>query len=158
MRYGILIGIIVGAIGCGEVELAISPDAGDGAAGSAGTTGSAGANGGSTGSAGTGGSPACVADACNDCIGGVLTPKMNGTSCGEPSCTGSATSPFGGQYPTTANNYACRSGTCVKEQVNCPAQTCGCTNVGYIGCFMEGGPAECRCVTSGGAFCDKPLN
>jgi hypothetical protein len=63
MRYGIIIGIIVGLFGCGSVEPSLTPDAGgDGMAvvdGSAGRSGGAGASmagrGGTTGTAGQAG-------------------------------------------------------------------------------------------------------
>lgn len=66
MRYGLILGILVGLVGCGEVMESMTPDAGDGG-GTAGTGGSSqggagGGNGGSTagaGNAGTAGSTTC---------------------------------------------------------------------------------------------------
>ncbi len=142
MRYGIIIGIIVGMFGCGDVEVAM--DGGD-----AGST--AGASG--TGGGGSGGAD-CVPDACNTCVNGVKTPAPDGTVCAAPWCSGSATSPFGGTYATTASVPQCQSGACVTVQVYCPQQSCSCANVGYVGCFADPGPAGCRCVSSTGSFCD----
>jgi hypothetical protein len=165
MRYGIIIGIIVGLIGCGDVE-PIADGGGAGAAAGAagcgdvepiadggGAGAAAGAAGGGTGG-GTGGS-ACVPDACNTCVNGTKTPVKDGTVCAAPWCGGSATSPFGGVYPTTTYTPTCQAGACLTVQMVCDAQscTCGAVGVGYAGCFTDTGAATCKCVNANGNYC-----
>lgn len=76
MRYGLILGIVVGLFGCGEVMEATTPDAG--AAGMAGTGGSTGGAGSGSGgslagaagagaAAGAGGAPVCVENTRADC-------------------------------------------------------------------------------------------
>lgn len=139
MRYGIIIGIIVGMLGCGDVE-----PIGDGSAGSGGTTGMGGSGG-----------TDCVPDSCNTCVNGVKTPVTDGTSCGASWCGGSAVSPFGGTYATTVLASACQAGACVDTQITCQAAACNCGSVGvaYAGCFTDTGPAICKCVNAQGSYC-----
>lgn len=151
MRYGIIIGIIVGLVGCGEVE-----PIGDGGPGTAGTTGSSGTTGtgGVTGTGGTSGRPlgaGCVdngqcgsnicdaisstccdglPDACNTCVSGYKTPTKNGTVCGTGVCQGNS-------FMGVPINQRCQAGECVQ----------GADNNG-IACL--GGSAAC-CFTQGTA-------
>ncbi len=144
MRYGIIIGIIVGAIGCGEVTSV--DDAGD-----------IGGHGGGAmaGAGGSGGAGACTPDACNTCVDGKKTPVVDGTSCGAGWCGGSAVSPFGGTYATTVLSSVCQAGACTVTQTECSPQSCECgsVGVGYAGCFTDTGPATCKCVNTTGGFC-----
>jgi hypothetical protein len=64
------------------------------------------------------------ADICNTCIGGYLTPKKDGTSCGGGLCDGVA--PYVGERSCTATNYVCMNGVCSTTTVNCCVQN-GCT-------------------------------
>jgi len=145
MRVAMIVGIIVGMFGCGDVEPI--GDAGTGSAGAmAGTTGG--------GGGGAGGAD-CVPDACNTCVGGKKTPVEDGTVCAASSCAGSATSPFGGTYPNMVVTPTCHAGACAITQIECSPQSCDCGSVpvGYAGCFTDTGPAACKCVNAQGAFC-----
>lgn len=135
MRYGIIIGVILGLIGCGDVEPI--GDGGNADMGADSTT-------------------ACVPDACNTCVAGKKTPVVDDTSCGAAWCGGSAISPSGGAYPTTVLALACQAGACVTTQVVCSPQSCECgsASISYAGCFTDTGPAACKCVNAQGSYCE----
>ena len=126
MKYGVLLGIIVGLAGCGTVEAMLDVDGGEmggagGSSGMAGTTGTAGTidAGGTTG---TGGSTVeCQPDACNTCVGGARVPKTDGTQCGLGLCDDVL--PFEGQDGCISQNQACQAGTCVLTVINCCRDT-----------------------------------
>lgn len=171
MRYGIIIGIIVGLFGCGDVTPADRADAGDGSAGSGGSAGMAG----SMGGGGTGGTRPCDATcdlACNTCDAGVCTPKAEGTNCGAPECGGpiittvnpASTGASVYMYPSIGYKHACQSGMCAKlVNIDCEGftcTTCPSGSTGAPGCFTYDettnatGTTQCRCVqTSTGRFC-----
>lgn len=144
MRSAVILGIIVGMFGCGEVEPIGDAGTGTGGSGMAGT-----------GMGGGGGSDACVPDACNTCVDGRKMLVADGTSCGAAWCGGSAVSPFGGTYATTVLAMACQAGACATTQVECSPQSCECgsVGVGYAGCFTDTGPATCKCVNAQGGYC-----
>lgn len=177
MRYGIIIGIVVGAIGCGEVTSV--DDGGTGTAGSSGVAGAGGALGtaGAVGGGGAGGAPPQPCDAscdlnCNTCDAGVCTPKVDGTSCGTPECGGPTittvnTASTGAPvytYPSIGYKHVCQAGACTKlVNVDCTGftcTTCSSSSKGAPGCFTydettnETGTTQCRCVQTGtGGFC-----
>ncbi len=146
MRYGVIIGVIVGLIGCGEVGPLGDGGSGTAGSGMAGTTGTGGAG---------GTSDACVPDACNTCVDGKKTPVADGTVCASSSCGGAATSPFGGTYAPMVVTPTCHAGACAITQIECSPQSCECGSigVGYAGCFTDTGPAACKCVNAQGSYC-----
>jgi len=144
MRIAVIVGIVVGMFGCGDVV-----SIGDGGTG-AGGSGMAG-----TGMGGAGGTDACVPDACNTCVDGRKVPVEDGTVCAASSCAGAATSPFGGTYPNMVVTPTCHAGACTIAQTECSPQSCECgsVGVGYAGCFTDTGPAACKCVNAQGSYC-----
>lgn len=118
MKLGVVLGIIVGLAGCGNVELMQVADGGEadslgGSIGTAGTTGM-----GMAGTGGTGGSAVeCKPDACNDCVAGVRRAKADGALCGPGLCDDVL--PFDGQDGCVSQNQICQAGACVVKISNC---------------------------------------
>lgn len=125
MKYGAVLGIIAGLIGCGNVELMQDVDGGGmgGAGGSmidsAGTSGSTGVAGaGMAGAGGSGGTAVeCQPDACNTCVAGMRVAKADGAQCGPGLCDDVL--PFDGQDGCVSQNQACQAGVCVMTTINC---------------------------------------
>lgn len=168
MRSAVILGIIVGLLGCGEVEPIGDAGTGTGGSGMAGT-GMGGGSGGGTGGAG-GATPKPCDDtcdtACNTCVNNVCTPKAEDTTCGVPECGGPPITTAGWTYPSIGYKYACRVGVCTKlVNVDCAGFTCTSCSVesaGAPGCFTyddlgnETGTTQCRCVQTGkGSFCPR---
>lgn len=152
MRYLMILVFTMFTIGCGSVTEEMLKDGGGGissvggvggtsSVGGVGGTISVGGAGGTSAAGGVGGAAgkaeadasadtACVPDACNTCVNGVLTPVQDGTACGVRACAG-----------TSVGWFACQKGLCTQSFLDC-SKPFLCNNGQYAQCASGTGTCD----------------